>query len=67
MSKLSNDSAARSKGTGQQETYQTPLTDKPAELCPLNETQEWLERIMKNMKRMSMDEEYRKEIAKNLS
>jgi hypothetical protein len=50
-------------------TNRLPISDpdQPAGLAPPKEnTKEWLERAGKNMHRMSIDEEYRKEIAKKL-
>ena len=46
---------------------QTPVTDCPAEPRPLNDAKTWNERVMRNMRRMAVDEDYRKEIEKNLS
>ena len=44
-----------------------PDPDQPAELAPPKvTTKEWLERAGEIMHRMSIDEEYRKEIAKSL-
>ena len=52
---------------GQPVKYQTPVTDCAAEPRPLNDAKTWNERVMRNMRRMAVDEDYRKEIAKNLS
>jgi hypothetical protein len=51
----------------QKDEYQKPATDKPAEPPRLNDEKAWEERVMRNMRRMAVDEDYRKEIAKNLS
>jgi hypothetical protein len=48
-------------------SYQTPVTNNPSGASISGETKAWLATINKNMKRMSEDEEYRLEIAKNLS
>lgn len=40
---------------------------KPLNKEQISETTAWLERVNKNMRRMSQDEEYRKEIAKKVS
>ena len=61
MKKFNNDSP------GQPEPSQEPVLDSPEELLRWAETKAWLDRINQNMKRMSTDEVYRKEIAKKLS
>ena len=61
MKKSNNDPLA------QPEPSQEPALDSPEEELPCTETKAWLERINQNMKRMSTDEVYRKEIAKRLS
>ena len=44
-----------------------PATAKPTEPRLPENTDAWLKRALKNMDRMSMDETFRQEIAKNLS
>ena len=69
MSKLNIDSKHLSNSLGSQTKYQMPVIDKQSDKRLSNQEAEkaWDERIMKNMKRMSKDEEYRLMIAKDLS
>ena len=52
-------------------TIPKPATDKPLEPLPSNsledEIEAWEKRIMDGVRRMSQDEDYRREIAKKLS
>jgi hypothetical protein len=62
-----NDLEPHLDNEGQPVKSQTPITDCAAEPRPLNDAKTWNERVMRNMRRMAVDEDYRKEIAKNLS
>lgn len=50
-----------------QAVYPTPVTGKLSEQRQEEETDAWLERINMGMKRMTEDENYRREIARDLS
>ena len=67
MTKSSNDSRQPLPRGERTEKSPTPATNRPSETSLSAETNAWLATINKNMKRMSEDEAYRQEIAKNLS
>lgn len=49
-----------------QDVSTAALTDKPAEARPSGGTRAWLSRLVVNMNRMAVDEEFRKEIEKKI-
>ncbi len=65
--KPSYDSPQPFSNGAQMVASQTPASNKPLGASLSDETIAWLTTINNNMKRMSEDEEYRLEIAKNLS
>ena len=67
MVKSRKSSLPISEGAEPQSLLPERVAVELAETPPANGMDEWSQRVMKNMKRMSIDEEYRKEIAKKLS
>ncbi|MEI6638364.1 MAG: hypothetical protein FDX02_01730 [Chlorobium sp.] len=67
MTKSNSASATQSSNSSQPAPSQPHVISKQSEEFQWDETIVWLERINKNMQRMSTDEKYRLEIAKDLS
>lgn len=67
MVKSRKSSVPISESAEPQSLFPETVAAEPTKTPPANPIDEWSRRVMINMKRMSTDEEYRKEIAKRLS
>ncbi len=67
MTKSNSASVAPSRNSSQPVPSQPNVISKQSEEFEWDETIVWLEKINKNMQRMSQDVKYRLEIAKDLS